>query len=674
MDLSSGSGITFRLSDEFVSGYADQKPPFGFNGLGELVYLRTYSRMKPDGEKEKWYETVKRVVEGTYSIQKRHILSMKLPWDKKKAEKSAEEMFHRMFNMKFLPPGRGLWAMGSPAVEERGIAACLNNCGFVSTNSMDKDPSLPFVFMMDALMLGVGIGFDTLGCGKTTIRKPKTNGGFNQFTISDSREGWVESVKELLDTYFVEDKPMVYFDYSKIRKAGEPIKGFGGEASGPDCLAEMHREICRIMEYHLHGEQSELVSEVLIVDLMNIIGKGVIAGNVRRSAILSLGSPDSEDYLDLKNYEVNPHRESFGWTSNNSVLAKVGQSYKDIAKRIQLNGEPGIFWVDNVREYGRMGEPKDYKDMKVVGTNPCAEQSLESFELCCLVETFPAKHETKEDYLRTLKFAYLYAKTVTLCKTHWPETNKILLRNRRIGCSMSGIAQFLAKRNTHEFIDWCENGYKTIKNWDTVYSDWFAVPRSIKISSIKPSGTVSLLAGATPGVHFPESRFYIRRVRLSSSSKLLPNLKDAGYYVEDAAHDKNTVVVEIPVDSGEGVRPLREVSMWEQLSLAALVQKCWADNQVSVTVTYDREKEGKDIEEALNFFQYQLKSVSFLPRLRGGAFPQMPYEEITEDKYNFMTSSLIPINFNGNKEEAVEEKYCTTDVCELKSELSQASV
>ena len=192
--------------------------------------------------------------------------------------------------------------------------------------------------------------------------------------------------------------------------------------------------------------------------------------------------------------------------------------YTDVCKRINDNGEPGFAWLKNMRKFSRMQNGGDNKDHRVAGGNPCLEQSLESYELCCLVETFPSNHESLEDYQRTLKYAYLYAKTVTLGRTHWSDTNRVMLRNRRIGCSVSGVAQFITNRGLDEFKSWLNGGYDVIQTWDKQYSDWMAVPRSVKTTSVKPSGTVSLLAGATPGLHYPESRFYIRRVRLSKHS------------------------------------------------------------------------------------------------------------------------------------------------------------
>jgi adenosylcobalamin-dependent ribonucleoside-triphosphate reductase len=400
---------------------------------------------------------------------------------------------------------------------------------------------------------------------------------------------------------------------------------------------------------------------------MNLIGKCVVAGNVRRTAEIVFGEPDDEEYLDLKNYKVNPHREQYGWTSNNSIFAELGMDYTEAAERINDNGEPGFAWLENMRKFSRMKNGGDNKDHRVMGGNPCLEQSLESYELCCLVETFPANHDSLEDYQRTLKYAYLYAKSVTLGKTHWSDTNRVMLRNRRIGCSVSGVAQFITQRGLHELKNWLETGYDTIQDWDKQYSDWFAVPKSIKTTSVKPSGTVSLLAGATPGLHYPESRFYLRRIRVSKYSELIEPMIKSGYKVEPAfGSEDTTMVVEVPVDVGEGIRTVSELSIWEQFSLAAFMQKHWADNQVSCTVTFDPETEGKMIPQVLNYYQYQLKGISLLPRHELGAYKQMPYEAINEKEYTKQVSKLKKLSFGViHKEEANIEKFCDGDFCDI---------
>ena len=652
----------FRLSDNFVNKYKRKKAPFGFNGLGELVYNRTYSRLRADGKNEQWWETVQRVVEGTFNMQKKHIDLHGLGWNAWKAQHTAQEMYDRIFNMKFLPPGRGLWAMGTAITEEKGLFAALNNCAFVSTENIVQDFSNPFCFLMDASMLGVGVGFDTKGAESIILKGPNRQRRIEKCEIPDTREGWVESVRLLLDSYSM-GTGEIEFDYSIIRLAGVPIKGFGGESSGPQPLIDLHLQIREALD----AEIGQPISLTAIVDIMNLIGKCVVSGNVRRTAEIVFGDADNDEYLDLKNYEVNPRRESFGWTSNNSIYASIGMDYNASADRVRINGEPGYAWLKNMQDYGRMADEPDYKDRRAMGGNPCLEQTLESHELCCLVETFPTNHDSLEDYLNTLKYAYLYAKTVTLGQTHWAETNRVMLRNRRIGCSMSGIAQFIANRGVGDLQTWMDTGYHHIQKLDEKFSDWMAIPRSIKTTSIKPSGTVSLLAGSTPGIHFPESRYYIRRMRLGITSSLVPSLEKAGYKIEPAfGSEDTTVVVDIPVDLGEGVRTLDEVSMWEQLSLAALAQRYWADNQVSCTVTFNPETEGHQIANALDIFQYQLKGVSFLPRLEAGAYQQMPYEAIEEETYKDLVGKLSKLNFGRVKgEEIVIERFCDNDVCEI---------
>jgi hypothetical protein len=932
--------MAFKLEQSFVDTYSTKQPPFGFNGLGELVYMRTYSRLKENGLNEKWFETIQRVVEGTYTLQKKQIESLCLGWNEPQAQASAQEMYDRMFQMKFLPPGRGLWAMGTDIVNKKGLAASLNNCGFVSTKNMGKSEpfSKPFCFTMDMSMLGVGIGFDTVGEGNFVVSRPDVD---DQLVIvEDTREGWVESLKILLDSFNCGYNPL--FDYSRIRAPGIPLKTFGGLSSGPQPLIDLHQNVRAVLTKNIGNP----ISVTSIVDIMNLIGKCVVSGNVRRclpkgtlvhtqdglvpiekvepgtmvhtsnglhsvselvyqgeqevitivtelgefectekhkvavvsginsytwkmanelvendmlvfpehivqgmdisiyeeddiikidknfgwflgylsgidysglspddkacldefychsedkklregyenlnelfnsriekffkefykgmlyipalilkaqpdirksylngiyestnkfynyeftkqvqalhaslgdpyslntfegyytleklnklenitpikfvelkrtgkvcetydisvpsakefiaaegllvhnTALISFGASDSTEFMDLKDYSKNPHRMDYGWTSNNSIFADLGMNYSQVAERICINGEPGLAWLDNMRNYSRMCELPDGKDHRVMGGNPCLEQSLEHSELCCLVENFLNRADSLEDFLRTLKFSYLYSKTVTLANTHCSDTNRVQLRNRRIGCSVSGIAQFLSKYDLHTLNKWLDAGYKVVGEWDTIYSEWFCIPRSIKMTSVKPSGTVSLLAGATPGMHYPESRFYIRRMRLSNLSPLVKPLQEANYFTEPCVGSENdTIVVEIPIDVGEGIRTINQVSMWEQLSLAANMQRWWADNQVSCTITFNPKTEGCQIANALDYFQYHLKGISFLPKCDYGAFPQMPYEEITEQVYLDRCKDLKPLQINSMSEESVGEKFCDGESC-----------
>jgi adenosylcobalamin-dependent ribonucleoside-triphosphate reductase len=651
--------MIFQLNRDFVETYSSVRPPFGFGALGEFTFYRTYSRPKKDGTNERWYETVERVVNGTYTMQWDHCMTHALPWSESKSQRSAQEMYDRIFNMKFLPPGRGLWAMGSPQTLERKIFESLNNCAFVSTEDIEQDLAEPFCFLMDLSMLGAGVGFDTLGAGTMVVKGYDNRRTSQYYQIEDSREGWVESIRFLVTSGLTDGYPWV-FDYSKIRARGEPIRGFGGKASGPEPLKVLHDEIRTV----LNNNRGQPITERSIVDIMNMIGKCVIAGNVRRTAELALGS-NTEEFLNLKNYEQNPERKSFGWTSNNSIVATVGMDYGEAAERTRVNGEPGYIWLDNARRYGRMGDSNG-EDYRVAGFNPCVEQPLESYEMCNLVELFPARHDSIQDFLRTAKFAYLYAKTVTLGLSHWTQTNRVLTRNRRIGASMTGVVQAIAKHSIETFREWCETTYQYIQTLDALYSDWLAVPRSIKTTTVKPSGTVSLLAGSTPGVHYPESRYYIRRSRVAHDSVLVESLQNAGYHLEQDLDDKTSYVVDFPIALDENIQTLDEVSIWQQFALAAFMQKHYSDNGVSCTVTFDPEKEGHMIKSCLEIYQYHLKAVSLLPRLQGGAYPQMPYEAINQEQYEEMSKDLQPLQINiVSGEHGGGDKFCDSDYCEI---------
>lgn len=660
------SAHKFQLDESFIEQYRLKKANFGFNALGEIAYKRSYSRLKDDNTNEQWFETVQRVVNGCFNMQRRHLEEIGKEFNYEEAQQSAQKMYAKIFEFKFLPPGRGLWAMGTRLTEDKQLYAALNNCAFVSTGvSTGEEFAKPFAFLMDLSMLGVGVGFDTRGAGAITVRRPDA-ATKKVWVIEDSREGWVNSVKDLLLSYFTGSSE-IEFDYSKIRPEGLLLKGFGGISSGPQPLRDLHKGVRDVLEKNLEKP----ITSRSIVDLMNMIGKCIVAGNIRRTAEIAFGDADDEDFLNLKNYKINPERASYGWTSNNSIFARLGMDYTKACNNILYNGEPGFCWLDNMRAYGRLCEPPNHKDQKAAGGNPCLEQTLESFEMCCLVETFPYNHSSYEEFEDTIKCAFLYSKTVTLGLSHWKETNDVISRNRRIGCSMSGIAQFLSKFDLHTLKEWSQRGYKFIQSFDAMLSAHFNVNRSIKSTCIKPSGTVSLLAGATPGLHFPESQYYIRRVRFSRNSDLYEPLIKAGYKVEPDAYskDKQGMVVEIPVCVGSNVRTIKEVSMWEQLELAAFLQEHWADNQVSCTVQFDQETEGRMLPHALSFFQYRLKGISFLPKLKPDqhVYTQLPYEEITEERYNELLDGIKPLGVERSPEkegmDPKAENFCDGDKC-----------
>jgi adenosylcobalamin-dependent ribonucleoside-triphosphate reductase len=560
--------------------------------------------------------------------------------------------------------------MGTDIIDVKGGAA-LNNCAFISTANLAEDFSAPFCFLMDMSMLGVGVGGDLCGAeanldvatgkfsGNVSIIKPEVDEGAT-FVVKDTREGWVELLRHVLNSYVGLNKLAEHIDYSNLRPKGAPLKTFGGVSSGADPLINLIVSVHKTLALP-EGIDSASITTSQIADLFNYIGKCVVSGGVRRSAEILFGLPDNKEFMDLKqDQEALWDRR---WASNNSIKATLGQDYSEVASRIAVNGEPGIIWLENMRAYSRLIDEPDFKDSKAMGTNPCAEQTLEPFELCCLVETFPANHDSPEDFFETLKYAYMYAKTVTLVRTHNARTNAVTLRNRRIGCSQSGIVQAIAKFGRDKFFAYmCNYGYEAIKRWDRIYSDWLCVPQSIKVTSVKPSGTVSLLPGSTPGIHYAHSEYYIRRIRVEDTSPLLQEAILAGYEVEVDTYAPNTYCVLFPVKEPYFTKGKTEVSIWEQFNNASDMQCYWADNQVSITVTFNPD-EAKYINTCLETFQRRLKSISFLPNQDHG-YVQPPYEEINEAKY-LELKNKIKWEIGSRAIHEVEDKFCDGDKCKI---------
>jgi len=686
----------FKLNYTTIKYLKSLKPNFGFNGLGELVFRRTYSRNNED-----WSDVVIRVMEGCMSIRKEHFFRNFLSWKDEEWQEEAKAMAISLFNMEWLPPGRGLWMMGTKFTYERGSMS-LNNCAATDTKD---DLVLSAEWAMDGLMNGVGVGFTTSWRGSAT---PPNKDNNEIFVVPDSREGWVQSLIKLLCSYVKSHRygsnRFPKFDYSKIRKKGEPINGFGGTASGAAPLKEMHIRIEKFMDAFCLGklqcksstwkeikntenksEWKEIEIDVdkkyshtrLIADIFNAIGACVVAGNVRRSAEICLGDVDDDDFINLKNYNENPERSDIGWLSNNSVVLRSDLEYKDfnyipeIARRIIDNGEPGMINLHNIQKYGRFG--KESPDRATL-VNPCGEIALENFELCNLAEVFPPRCDTPEKYYNALKYATFYASTVSLLPTHRPETNSVIAKNRRIGVSISGIAQWTSDdsgmskewgvMNYTRLGFFLRKGYKIVRSTNSILAEKAGVPASVRVTTVKPSGSISLLAGVTPGVHYPVSRYAIRRVRIGMDSPLVKPLKDAGVKYEEDKFSKNTYVFEFVIDHGN-VRPCEKVSPWEQFSLVQMIQKHYSDNSVSATIYFDKEKDGPDVEKMLAMFIPNLKSVSMLPHA-GHGYAQAPYEPIKLEEYNKRCSEFVMPEFK-NVEGNVPEgsKYCSGDTCEL---------
>jgi ribonucleoside-triphosphate reductase (thioredoxin) len=647
----------YKFDPDFARALKSMPVKWGFGSFSEAVYYRTYSRLKDDGTQERWADTVLRVISGCISIRKDWYIKHGLYWDDAKWSRIAERMAYAVFEMKFLPPGRGLWAGGTDFIYERGSAA-LNNCAYVD---VIDDLGKAAAWAMDMLMCGCGVGFSTDNAFLPKFLGPDYLHEYT-FVVPDSREGWCEGLHHLIDSYRYH-LPYVRFDYSKIRPAGSPIRGFGGVSSGAEPLQVLYDQVRGFLDQYIEGSTSQTR---LITDVFNAIGCCVVAGNVRRSAELASGSIYDDEFLNLKNYQMFPERAAIGWMSNNSVVLKESTDFErlpQLAERIRDNGEPGIINLINIQKYGRIGKKK--LDL-ATGTNPCSEIALESYELCNLVEVFPTRCDSLFEIWDVMELATLYASTIALLPSHSPETNAVISRNRRIGVSVSGIADWIDATSLSHVTMALRDGYeKVVEPTNRRLAQEAGVPASVRLTTVKPSGTISLLAGVSPGMHWPVFTYGIRRMRVSDSSPLAQTLIDAGVPHEPDVYSANTLVFEFPMQSGSGkTRSVEDVSIWEQASLVAMLQREWADNAVSNTLNF-MPAEASQIERVIAAFAPVIKSISLLPTETHG-YAQAPYEKTTKAEYLKRVADIKPIDwslFTGS--DGIDSKYCANDQCEI---------
>ena len=624
-------------------------PDWGFNGLGEIVYLRTYSRfIEGEGRSETWPETVERVVKGAVAINSRLTDAEQL------------KLAEHIHQLRGSVSGRALWQLGTNMVERFGQDSLLN-CYFTNIATADD-----IVWLMGRLMVGGGVGFSVES--EVIHDFPKVKGAKvthmatndADFIVPDSRAGWGELMKRLFTAAF-EGKDFTYSTVL-IRPMGAPLKTFGGTASGSTALVAGIDDIMGV----LNARAGNKLRPVDVLDICNILGRVVVAGSARRSAQIALGDVDDLRFLKAKRWS-DGNIPAWRANSNNTLVAN---EYEDIPSQFWANfdgnSEPyGLFNRKLARTVGRLGEKKS--DPSVVGANPCAEIGLAHREACNLATIFLPKVRSREELIEISTLLYKVQKATALLPHPDAETNDIVHKNMRLGQSLTGILQA-----TEEQRSWVSDAYEALVAFDAHWSKTIGVKPSIKLTAIQPSGTLSLLPGVTPGIHGAYSPYYIRRVRFGATDPLVELCRAKGYPVTydvgiDGREDRSRFVVEFPAMAPTHTKIAAAMSAIEQLEEVVWAQQHWADNMVSVTVTY-RDEELPAIREWLAAnYDTKVKSVSFL-RYSDHGFALAPYEPIEKEEYErrlaAVKNSDSPLELAGIS--ALDEADCVGGACPVR--------
>lgn len=637
------------LSKSFIDSYRGVTPPWGFGGLGEIVYLRTYSRfIEEAGRNETWLETCERAVNGALEI------------GAQLSDEEAEKLFDHMYNLRCSLAGRALWQLGTPLVRKFN-ATSLNNCYFTNIEKIED-----FEMLFDYLMLGGGVGFSVERSKIHDLPKVKpgvviaherTNDA--DIIVPDSRAGWRRLLHSVLKSFFETGKS---FSYSTIliRQYGAPLKTFGGTASGPQALIDGIEDISKVLQ----NREGKKLRSIDVLDICNIIGRIVVSGSSRRSAQIAIGDPDDVLFIRAKNWSTGSI-PAWRANSNNSIYA---DSYDEILpelwKGYDGSGEPyGLVNRKLARTYGRLGERRP--DPTVEGFNPCAEIGLADGESCNLATIYLPNVTSLKQLCEISELLYKVQKQVTRLEYPYSKTTDIVRKNARLGQNVTGILQA-----SEEQVSWLSKTYENIRKFDEKFSKANGLPESVRLTTVQPSGTLSLLPGVTPGIHPAFARYYIRRVRFGSADALVDQCRRRGHKVQwdiglDGREDHTRYVVDFPCKSPDNAVLAAEMTAIQQLEWVKRMQTEWADNAVSVTVYY-RKEELPEIKAWLEKnYDTGVKSVSFLLHSDHN-FPLPPYEEISQETYEKMISKIdftVPLVAMPGE---LDMDDCSTGACPIK--------
>jgi ribonucleoside-diphosphate reductase alpha chain len=588
--------------------------------LSDITVFMKYAKYQPHlNRRETWHELVTRNKE----------------MHQKKYPVLAEEIeaaYKYVYDKKILPSMRSMQFAGRP-IEVN--PARIYNCAFLPI-----DDWRAFGEVMFLLLGGTGVGYSVQYDHiekLPEIRKPNPNRR-KRFLVGDSIEGWADAVKVLMKSYF-SGTSTIEFDFSDIRPKGARLVTAGGKAPGPGPLRECLVKLQGILDTKEDGEK---LTTIEVHDMVCHIADAVLAGGIRRAALICLFSPDDDEMISCKSgawWELNPQR---GRANNSAVLLRSiteKEQFQDIWRRIEASGagEPGIYFTNNVEW----------------GTNPCCEIALKPFQFCNLCEVNVSDIESQEDLNGRVKAASLIGTLQAgysdfhYLREVWKRTTE---KEALIGVSMTGIGSGVVTHWTYSMVEAAE----IVKAENERVAKILGINYAARCTTVKPAGTTSLALGTSSGIHAWHNDYYLRRVRVGKNEAIYSYL--SMYHPELLEDDKfrphDTAIITVPQKAPEGAI-LRTESPFDLLERVKQVTKEWIKpghrkgnntHNVSATISIKNDEwdaVGEWMWENRKFYN----GLSVLP-YDGHTYVQAPFEDCTKEEYNRLVTALHEVDLS----------------------------
>ncbi len=627
------------------------------NPLAEFVYYRSYAKWIPEeGRRETWIETIDR-----YMAFMRENLGTAL------TNNEYAEVREAILNQEAMPSMRLLQFAGKPASRTN---VCAYNCSFIAPKTFQDFAEIMYISMCGT---GVGWSVESENIQALPLIKKQTGKKLPTFIVPDSKEGWADAFKFGLETWF--SGYDVDFDFSLLRPAGARLKTMGGKSSGPEPLISL----IMFTRERVLAKQGRRLSNLDAHDIICKIGEVVVAGGVRRSAMISLSDLDDEQIRDSKKGQFYLNEAQRMLANNSAVYTSKPSAEEFLDEWTALvksgSGERGIFNRGGLAKTLPARRLKQFKDgiYPSWGTNPCGEIILQSKQFCNLSEVVARADDTEETFLKKVRIATIIG-TYQSSLTYFPylseEWKKNCEKERLLGVSITGQWDSALARDPKMLEKMKEVSIEVNKK----YAKRFGIGASTCITCVKPSGTVSQTVDCASGMHPRHSPYYIRRVRISATDALFKMLKDQGvpYYPEvgQTLENASTYVLEFPVKAPDGAICKDDVTAIAQLEHWKIVKKHYTEHNPSVTISV-----GEDEWIAVGNWVYEnwdlVGGLSFLPR-SNHVYQLAPYEAINKDRYEKMLSKINHLDFSKivtyetvDETEVKKELACVSGVCEI---------